>query len=447
MLRWLAVGIAGLVIGSLALAEPAVTPKTLNLTMKHAVEIALAPDGNVRVLLAKQSIDEAEARTRQARAAFFPNIDGDVSDRNQTTNLRSFGFAFPTFPGFSIPTFIGPYSVFDARVSAQQTVMDFSILRRYRAAQANATAARLDSSSTRNQVSDEIARSYLGCLRADAALESARSNVDLSDALVKLANSQKNAGTGTGIEVTRAQVQLANDRTRLIIAENDRTRAALQLMKTMGLDMDVTLQFADKLSPTPVEAPALDVSIEKAKKDRAELKAQRQKEEAANLSYGAVRAERLPTIGASGDYGSSGAHITDSRVTRQVGVSLKIPLFDGGRRAGRNLESLSQYEQERTRTHDLVQQVELEVRLAYDSLNSGRTEVETAQEGVMLAENELAQARRRYEAGVTNSIEVTDAQTRLARARDSRVTALYDYNLARLDLATATGSITEYVNQ
>ena len=439
--------IAGLTAGGMALAEPAVTPKTLNLTLKNAVEIGLAADGNVRVMLALQAIDQAEARTRQARAAFFPTIDGAVSERNQTTNLRTFGFNFPTVPGFSIPTYVGPFSVFDARVSAQQSVLDFSILRRYRAAQANLAVARLDSGSTRNQVSDQIARAYLACLRADAALESARSNVDLSDALVKLSNSQKNAGTGTGIEVTRSLVQLSNDRTRLTIAQNERTRAALQLMKTIGLDMEVELQFSDKLSPTPVDAGALEVSVDKAKKERAELKTQRQKEAAAHLTYGAVQAERLPTIGASGDYGSSGQEINNSRVTRSVGVSLKIPLFDGGRRAGRTSESFSQYEQERTRTRDLERQVELEVRLAYDSLNSARTEVETATEGVTLAESELAQARRRYEAGVTNSIEVTDAQTRLARARDTRVNALYDYNLARLDLATATGSITEYVNQ
>jgi len=435
-------------VGLLAAAEPAVTPRTLNLTLKNAVDIALAPDGNVRVMLANQTIDEAEARARQARSEFFPNIDGAVSERSQTTNLKTFGFSFTNIPApFSIPSFVGPFSVFDARVSVQQSVLDLSILRRYRAAKANVAAARLDSASTRNQVSDQIARAYLVCLRADAALESAHSDVDLSEALVRLANSQKNAGTGTGIEVTRAQVQLANDRTHLTAAENDRMRAALQLMKDMGLDMDVTLQFSDKLALTPVETAALEAAIDKGKKDRAELKTQRQREEAAHLTYGAVRAERLPTIGASGDYGSSGSEINDSRATRSVGVSLKIPVFDGGRRAGRNAETLSQYEQERTRTHDLERQVELEVRLAYTTLNAARTAVQSAEEGVGLAENELAQARRRYEAGVTNSIEVTDAQTRLARARDTRVTALYDYNLARLDLATATGSITEYVNQ
>jgi outer membrane protein TolC len=421
----------------------------LDLSLKQAAEFATAPDGNLRLALADQAIDQALARVKQAKAALYPNIDGNITERNNTTNLETFGFTFPraTAIGFEIPTFVGPYSVFDARASATQTVIDISVLKKYRAAQANAEAARLDSGTARDQVREQVARAYLTCLRADAALEEAQSNVELSEALVKLAVTQKDAGTGTGIEVTRAQVQLSNDRSGLTVAQNDRNRAVLQLMRAMGLDMDVRLRFADRLALAPVTEGAIGDSIDKAKKERAELKAQRQKQDAAKLSSDAVRAERLPTVGAFGDYGSSGSSIDPSRPTRQVGVSLKIPIFDGGKRGGRTAESLSQYEQERIRTRDLERQVELDVRLAFDSLNSARTQVDTATEGLMLAENELAQARRRYEAGVTNSIEVTDAQTRLARARDTRVAALYNYNLARLDLATATGSITEYVNQ
>jgi outer membrane protein len=128
-------------------------------------------------------------------------------------------------------------------------------------------------------------------------------------------------------------------------------------------------------------------------------------------------------------------------------LSVKVPIFDGGRRDARRVESYSQYRQEQTRTRDVGLQVELDVRLAFDSVRSAASEVETAREGVGLAENELAQARRRYEAGVTNSVEVTDAQTRLDRARDNQVSALYDYNVARIDLATATGKIREFVNQ
>jgi outer membrane protein TolC len=124
-----------------------------------------------------------------------------------------------------------------------------------------------------------------------------------------------------------------------------------------------------------------------------------------------------------------------------------VPVFDGGKRDARRAESLSQYRQEQTHTRDIQDQVDLDVRLAFDSVRSAGVEVETAQEGVQLAEQELAQAQRRYQAGVSNSIEVTDAQTRLDRARDNQIAALYDYNLARIDLATATGKIQEFVNQ
>jgi outer membrane protein len=434
-------------VAGIAAAQAPPTPKTLDLTLKRAAEIATAPDGNLRVSLALQAIEEADAKAREARSAFLPTIDGQVSERSNTTNLQTFGFTFPTVPGFAFSTFVGPYGVFDARASAQQSVLDLSVVRRYRAAQASASAARLDSTSARNQVSDQIARAYLGCQRADAALDSVRSDVELSEALLKLANSQKNAGTGTGIEVTRAQVQLSNDHGRLTVAENDLSRTSLQLMRAMGIDMDVTLHCVDKLALTPVDEGPIPAAIEKARKDRAELKTQRQKVEAARLSYSAVKAERLPTVGAFGDYGPTGPSINNSRATRTVGVSLKISLFDGGRRMSRAAESMSQYDQEQLRARDLERQVELEVRLAFDALNSARTLVNTANESLTLAESELAQARRRYEAGVTNSIEVTDAQTRVVRARDNRVASLYNYNLARLDLATSTGAITEFVNQ
>ena len=67
--------------------------------------------------------------------------------------------------------------------------------------------------------------------------------------------------------------------------------------------------------------------------------------------------------------------------------------------------------------------------------------MKVAREGLQLSENELAQARRRYDAGVAYGLEVTDAQTRLERARDNQTEALYNYNLARIDLENAMGQV------
>lgn len=431
------------------LAGVAFAQDTLPLSLKRAVEIALAPEGSPRVALAEESIRQSQTGIAQARAAFLPDIEASVTDQSETVSLKSYGFSFQLPPGlgFAIPSFVGPFSVFDARATANQSVFDFSSIRKYQSSKVTVEATKADAETTKNQVSDAVARAYLACLRADATVETQQANVDLSDALLKLSNRQKTAGTGLAIEVTRAQVQLANDRQNLIVAQNDRRKAVLQLLRAMGLNLDARIEFTDKLAYKPVDVGPMEAALEKARKERAELKAQAKREEIAKLNYGSVKAERLPSVSAFGNYGAIGPEIIGAVPTRSVGISLKVPVFDGGRRDARRAESLSQLRQEEIRSRDVKQQVELDVRLALDSIKSAASQVDTAREGLALAENELAQARRRYEGGVANSIEVTDAQTRLDRARDNQVAALYNYNLARLDLATATGSIAEYLNQ
>ena len=133
--------------------------------------------------------------------------------------------------------------------------------------------------------------------------------------------------------------------------------------------------------------------------------------------------------------------------THTIGVQLKVPLFDGGRRDSRKAREPGASSRRRNSHARSGLQVELDVRLALDSLHSADSQVQTAREGLTLAQSELEQAQRRYQAGVANSLEVTDAQTRLDRARDNQVDALYNHNLARLELATATGAIQEYVQK
>jgi len=265
--------------------------------------------------------------------------------------------------------------------------------------------------------------------------------VTLSEALLKQSENEKEAGTGTGIEITRAKVQLANDRQHLLVAQNARHSAHLQLLRAIGLRLDTELELTDKLQYLPVDAVTLDDAKAQALKERPDLKAQQDRETNARLSASATRLERLPSLAAFGDYGSIGTGLNSSLPTRDVGIQVKVPIFDGGRRDARREESTSQYRAETVRTSDLKEQIELDVRLALDGLQSAEQQIKVAQEGLELANNELTQARRRYDAGVAVSVEVTDAQTRLERARDNHTDALYSYNLARFDLAQAMGRV------
>jgi outer membrane protein TolC len=422
-------------------------PPVLPLSLKQAVEIALAPEGSTRVRLAEEALKQAESRANQARAALLPDLESYVQYQNQTNNIKAFGFNFASFippiPGlnFNFPSLLGPFSLVDVRANVNQSVFDFSSIRRYQASKVAIEATKADNEGTRDQVTDQVARAYLAALRAQASLDTARANVELSDALVRLAQSQKTAGTGTGIEITRAQVQLANDRQLALVAENEVDRSRLQLLKVIGLRLDNPVELTGKLEYIPSDPLDAVQALSTAQEHRAELKAQEHRQENARLSYSATKMERLPTLSAFANYGDLGSALTNALPTRSIGFTAKIPLFDGGRRDARRAESASLFRQEKIRTVDLRDQIELDVRLALDGMHSADAQVKTAEEGLTLAENELAQAERRYKAGVTNSIEVTDAQTRLARARDNRINALYNYNLARIDLGAAMGTI------
>lgn len=430
----------------LFVARLALAAGPLPLSLKRAVEVAISPEGSTSIQLAGEALKQAQARALEQRAALLPNVDAAFTDQSRTVNLAAQGFSsklFSSIPiaGFSFPSFVGPFTTVDARVSGSQNVFDFSTIRRYQASKVGVTAARSDADATQEQVASQVARAYLAAIKGDADVETAQANVTLSEALLKQSENEKEAGTGTGIEITRAKVQLANDRQHLLVAQNARRSAHLQLLRAIGLRLDTELELTDKLQYIPVDAVTVEDAKAQAMKERPDLKAQQDRESNARLSASATKLERLPSLAAFGDYGSIGTGLTNSLPTRDVGIQLKVPIFDGGRRDARREESASQYRAESVRTTDLKEQIELDVRLALDGLQSAEQEVKVAQEGLDLANNELTQARRRYDAGVAVGVEVTDAQTRLERARDNQTDAVYSYNLARLDLAHAMGRV------
>jgi outer membrane protein len=415
------------------------------LTLKQAVDMALAPDGNIRLRLAADAVQVAESRSRQARAALLPNFDATVAEQNQTRNLAAFGIRFSVpIPGFTFPEVVGPFSTFDARATGSQMVFDLSAIRRFSAARSGVDTAEAEEQSAEDMVTGEVTRDYLTAWQARSRVDTARASVELAQALLELAQNQKQAGTGTGIEVTRARVQLANERQRLLVAQSQYRAAELRLLKAIGLKLTDRVEITERFTQEPVQLE-LNQAVAKALEMRADLKAQRKREQTARLSHSAVKWERLPSFVAFGDYGTIGSALGSAVPTRTYGVTMRLPLFDGGRRDARRSEARIQVEQEATKTADLEAQIEMEVRIAFDNLQSAEQQIRVAAEGVDLAQGELAQAKRRYQAGVTTSLEVTDAQTRLERAQDNQITATFNFQIAKTDLALAMGLAREQV--
>jgi outer membrane protein TolC len=423
-----------------------VSAQRLRLTLRRAVEMAVSPEGNARIQLAQEAVKQAEARSDQARAALLPDLEGSVGYSNQTRNLAALGIGVESpIPGFQIPTFVGPFNTFDARATVRQSIFDFSSVKRWQSSRKAVDAARAEGGHAEDKVVAQVVRAWLAVLKADADVTSAKANVDLATALLDLIENQKRAGTGTGIEVTRARVQLANEQQRLLLVTNDRRRARLQLLRAIGLRLDTEFEPDGTLAMAvtdPVdEAQARRIAFEK----RADYKGQLEREQTARMSASSVSRERLPSVAGFADYGSLGTGITSALPTRMYGLSLRVPIFDGGRKEARRAESASLVRQEQARTRDLRENIELEIRVALDALASATEQVTVASEGLKLAGDELSSARRRYEAGVATSIEITDAQTRLERARDNHVNALFAQNLAQVDLAQAQGTIEDLI--
>ena len=273
------------------------------------------------------------------------------------------------------------------------------------------------------------------------AVKARRANVLLNQQLLRLVTERKAAGMATSLDVTRAKVQLENERIRLVEARTAMGRSKLNLIRAMGIPFEVKLLLTDdlKLIEVPRQTPADAMLVAMA--NRVELEAQARRQRLANLTLSSVKSERLPSLGGTADVGLVGLQPGDVLTTHNLELLLSIPIFDGGQREGRISESRSQVRQEDIRAKDLRFQVTLEVREALLTLEAGKQQVAVAEEGRQHALLEVELARERFAVGVATNIEVTNAQTSLAIARDNVIQALFRFNASRVSLARAQGRL------
>lgn len=435
--------LCGAVPGGLASAdEGGSSPPELRLSLREALEAAV--DNNVNVRLLKERIAAAQAQADTSLGAMLPNLSGYLNGRNQTVNLAAFGIPPDRLSGLGLNGSVTePFDVYDGRASLVQNIFSLSLIQRWRASKAGVNVAALEAEVTKRDVMATVGLLYIEALRADEAVKARRADIELAEQLLKLAKDRKAAGVATGLDITREEVQLENQRQRWLVAQNEQESARLNLIRALGITFDVKLTLTDELKFTPIQAMAADQALMVARQQRVELKAQETRQKLASLSLSSVTNERIPSLSLNGDYGWIGVKPEDAQATHTIGLTLSVPIFDGGQREGRISENRSRVRQESIRMKDISDQVTLEVRNALLTLESSQQQVAVAQKGVDLAAKELTFARDRFAAGLGTNIEVTNAQTSIARARDNLIEALFRFNASRINLARAKGEIEE----
>ncbi|MCP9452370.1 MAG: TolC family protein [Nitrospira sp.] len=432
----------GASIGAVGMAEESVgnVPPELRLSLRDAIQAAV--DNNVNVRLLKERIAAAQAQADASLGALLPNVSGYLSGRSQTVNLAAFGLPMDRFAQFGFTRSVTePFQVYDARGTLVQNLFSLSLIQRWRAAKTGIEVASLEAEVTKRDVMATVGLLYMEVLRADEAVKAREADIALSRQLLKLAQDRKEAGVATGLDVTRQEVELEHHKQRLLVARNELESARLNLLRALGVSFEVRLVLTDELKLVPVEIQRPEEALAVAQEQRLEIKAQETRHKLASLSLSSIAGERLPTLSLNGDYGWIGVKPEDAMATHSIGLTFSIPIFDGGQREARISETRSRVRQEMIRMKDVSDQVTLEVRNALLTLESALQQVAVAEKGMELAKKELAFAQDRYAAGLATSIEVTNAQTSLARARDNQIEALFRFNASRINLARAKGEI------
>ena len=397
--------------------------------------IALGRSQGVEAAIARLNVRTADARVGQRRADLLPTISGNAEYVRQTLNLDEFGI--PVATGIT-----DPFSIYRLQLRASQTIFDASIIARLRAARDTAVAARLDARAAGEIAGATAGVAYLRTLSAQATVRAREADSTIAAQLLDQARQLVAAGVSPAIDATRSEVSFGAVRTQLEVARNGADRARLDLVRALDLPSGTRLELADSLGPGALDLPLdPDSAAGFAREHRAELAAERARTSAARRSLGAIRAEYLPSLGLSGQYQQTGRETADLAGTYAVQLQLTVPILDGFRRQNRAKEQNLRVDIQSIRERDLLNQVETEARQSVLDLASARQQVAIAQDRLRLAEQELAQAQERFQAGVAGSVETTNAQGSVIAARDAVIQARVGFGTARVGAYRALGVI------
>lgn len=386
---------------------------------------------------------ESDQGTRASRAArlralnnLLPSVTAHLQSSVQQVNLKALGINIP-FPGF--PTIVGPFGTGDARAYLSQSVFDWSDIKNWKSASENQKASEYSYRSSRDLVVLAVGNAYLQVISDSALVDSVRAQVKTAQALYQKAVEQRKAGVIARIDELRSQVELQTQQQRLIAQENQLAIDKLNLARAIGLPTGQEFALSDSVRYAPLTGIGLEEALGRAYDSRADYKSTQSQVRAAELARQAAAAENYPSLSVSTNYGVIGPNFANSHGTVTFQGTLNVPIFQGTRVRADVLQADSALQQRRAELEDLRGKIDYQVRTALLNLQSAADQVAVAKSNIDLANQTLTQAQDRFAAGVTDNLEVVQAQESVANADQSYIASLYAHNLAKVSLAQAMG--------
>ncbi len=417
-----------------------VTAEPIDLTVEDALDRGLKY--NLGLYLSDRATEQARAARLRALSDLMPVLNGSFTEEVQRVNLKAFGF---TFPGF--PSSIGPFGLTELGGTGTWTPLDLHYIDNVHSATQNVKAAQFSYRDARDTVVLAVGANYLLTIANESRVAAAEAELKAAQALYQLAEDQETAGIAPNIDTLRARVQLQTQQSSLIQAENDLEKQRIALARVIGLPVQQKFRLVNRVPYHPLPEAEVENAYARALQTRPDYQAALASLRAAQYTRQSAWKQRLPSAGVSLDYGILGFTPSSLAPNWTAAATLAIPIFQGGKVEADVHEAEAVLKQRQAQVDNLRGSIEQDIENALLDLKAAAKQVEVATTGLQFAQQALGQSQDRFAAGVTNNVEVIQAQQQLASANDQYIASLFAHNIAKVLLARAIGNAEEAVKQ
>ena len=415
-----------------SVSQQKATAGVLPLSLDDAIHMGLK--NNLGAILQNTSVKTAGGQKLQQLQALLPDIKGTAQDSVSQVNLQAEGLRIPGFPAV-----IGPFGYTDFRIQLDQALINVSSLQNYLAARHNFSASKLSAKDSANLVVLTVGNAYLVCLADEARISSVQAQVYTSQVSLHQAIQNHLNGVSPRLDELRARVDYQTQEQSLISAQDQYQKDQIALARVIGLPLGQKFKLTNETPYAQFDTPSIDQAMAQALKNRNDLKAAEEQVKAAERSLSAAHAERLPKLTAEVDYGEIGVNPSNSYATLNATGKASGPIFEEGKLRGDARVADAQLEQARAQLNNLQGQIRADVKDAILDIQAAEKLVSVSHSNVELANETLQEAQQRFQAGVSDNLAVSQAQSSVAQANDQYVSSLYQFNVAKLSLARAVG--------
>jgi len=402
------------------------------LTLEKALELALSNHPSLRVASGTQAINEA--LVGQAQSGFYPQVQAQSGYQRGTAN------ATRNFTGSPLPRNAtgNTFGYYQNSVTLNQLLYDFGTTKsQVDTAQYNLQAANSDAETTVQTVVVNVQQAYFSLQQAQRLVKVNEEALTQFKQHLDLAKGRFKAGVAAKIDVTTAEVDLSNAQLNLITAKNNALIARVTLNNAMGIQTASPYRVLD---PSLGEAyqVTLDEAVARAMQFRPEMISQQAQERAAEAAIKSAQGNFFPTVTSSANYSYAA---TDFPLVYNWNVAgtVNIPIFSGFLTKQQVAQARANLLKTKANGDVLRQNILLDVSQALLNLEAAKERLEVTKVTVTQARERLDQVEGRYKAGLSNAIEVTDAEVALVNAQVNDVVAMSSYQAAKAALDKAMG--------